>query len=221
MPWVALPSGSPALNTKNLHFLKNPLWQIGPCLLQMTLNNTALCTRSGSHRKKVLPSVSLGPFRPRQEKQTPCPYSPITGGQWIRHLGLGFAICELIKQQGFTERLPRAQVSYASFTEEESEVRQRLAHSTLIQPHSGSPTGSLFALNHPPNCGPEQRGRLLWLADFYCFLFILYSPLSDLNPCLATPACPTNTGNRCPFFSHQLAGEWRASPLRAVAMTEP
>lgn len=34
------------------------------------------------------------------------------------------------------------------------------------------PTGSFFALNHPPDWGPEQRGRLLWLADFYGFLFI-------------------------------------------------
>lgn len=38
----------------------------------------------------------------------------------------------------------------------------------------GSPKGSLFALNHRPDCGPEEKGRLLWLADFYCcFLFIL------------------------------------------------
>lgn len=45
--------------------------------------------------------------------------------------------------------------------------------------------------------------------------FHTYSPLSDLNPCLATPACPTNTGNRCPFLSHWLAGERRAPPLSA------
>lgn len=122
MPWVALPSGSPALNPRHLHFLKDPLWQVGPCLLQMTLNNTALCTLSGNRRKNVLPAVSLGPFRARQEKQTACPYSPITGDQWIRHLGLGFAICELIKQGGSTEQLPWVLVFHASFTEEESEL---------------------------------------------------------------------------------------------------
>lgn len=89
----------------------------------MTLNNSALCTPWSSHGKKVLPVVSLGPFRTGQgKKQQACPCSPITGGQWIRHSGLGFAICELIKQQDFTEPLPQAQVPYASFTEEESEL---------------------------------------------------------------------------------------------------
>lgn len=44
VPRVALPSGRPALSPGHLHFLKDPLWQVGPRLLQMTLNNTALCT---------------------------------------------------------------------------------------------------------------------------------------------------------------------------------
>jgi hypothetical protein len=88
----------------------------------MTLNNTALCTLSGSHRKNVLPAVSLGPWRAGQGKQTACPYSSITADQWIGHLGFRFAICELIKRGDFTEWLPRAQVFHASFTDEESEL---------------------------------------------------------------------------------------------------
>lgn len=48
--------------------------------------------------------------------------------------------------------------------------------------------GSLFALNHRPDCRPEPRGRLQWLEDFFFFFLLLpfhtYSPLSDLSPCL-------------------------------------
>lgn len=37
-------------------------------------------------------------------------YTPTTGGQWSQHLGLGFAIGQVIKQWSFTEQFPWARV---------------------------------------------------------------------------------------------------------------
>lgn len=99
-------------------------------------------------------------------------YAPTTGGQWSQHLGLGFAIGQVIKQWSFTEQLPWARVILPVLQ------REKLSFSKFQQRNCTEPrtkqdraaSGCFSVLNHGAFLLPRaEKKSLLWSVEFLLF----------------------------------------------------